>query len=721
MGLLVMLIGFYLVPPPPDRSSVIASLTDLGQHWYHPERDIPVYVVGCLLGIALPVVLLQKGFGERRHGSRDQSPESLRALSTFMICVSVVMIVLLLLIMPIAVLPVLLTEGLLFFAVHHFLTIRGDVPKDTSRTVDPLSKQQHVVWPPNVSVGTPFLVVWDATWLTIMGLLIVALLAIPDISLLSGAIFSKDRYHHWEFFAMGPALQVRAGRALGSGAYSQYGLVFPLFLSGIDPIVPLRFDNLLRWSIGFGCIYFTGLALLLRVLLRDRLWAAIGTVVAVNLQCFTGTGNDVIWLHPSSSILRYGLDVWFFLALCLHVRTQNRAWMAVCGVVNGLAILWEMDTGIYLLGVSVLYSIATAIQPRHDPCDDTPGSRIWPSSIMLFGTTALVVFGGWFLVNRGVIDGQFLYGLFESILTFSSGMGCVPMSSLEWVYMLAFLAVTGTYLWPIARWLLGLRTRILPAGNDLLRFCLGSYGLGTLMLFVQRSHPFNLSHAIVPFCILTTETLMMATFWVSRWSVRPSVCLRAFSTFALCAALAALPLNTAVRAYPGTIQAALRGGPDSSGLSLGMGVGVFRLPPNMAQTVQDFRDVTSRLAELQTAGHRVAILDQHEPTYCLASGVPPCDRYCPLLPNLIFRDQLKQALERFEKEQFDYVMMDDMNTIEMFISDAKCMFHCSLLRDYLPAEQFGQHQIWKRRSRMDGMGASLHQSTGSFLSRQGWP
>ena len=86
----------------------------------------------------------------------------------------------------------------------------------------------------------------------LFGLLIVALLAIPDISLLSGAIFSKDRYHHWEFFAMGPALQVRAGRALGSGAYSQYGLVFPLFLSGIDPIVPLRFDNLLRWSIGFG-------------------------------------------------------------------------------------------------------------------------------------------------------------------------------------------------------------------------------------------------------------------------------------------------------------------------------------------------------------------------------------------------------------------------------------------------------------------------------------
>ena len=117
----------------------------------------------------------------------------------------------------------------------------------------------------------------------------------------------------------------------------------------------------------------------------------------------------------------------------------------------------------------------------------------------------------------------------------------------------------------------------------------------------------------------------------------------------------------------------------------------------------------------------MAILDQHEPTYCLASGVPPCDRYCPLLPNLIFRDQLKQALERFEKEQFDYVMMDDMNTIERFISDAKCMFYCSLLRDYLPAEQFGQHQIWKRRSRMDGWGAVCTSRQVHFSAGKGGP
>ncbi len=376
----------------------MTRLTELGRSGYSPERDMPVYAVGCLLAIALPAVLLEKGSGERKHRSGAQPPGSWRARPTPVIGSFVLTTLLLLglcefgfyasvfalafflnlfrseiqcpsnsaasLLLRIAVLLVLLTEGLFLFKVHRLRTIQGAGPRETSHHGDRLSDQWHAVRPSTESGGTPFSVLWDGAWLTIMGLLVAAFLAIPDISLLSGNLFRGERCHHWEYYALGPALQVRAGRALGSEAYSQYGVAFPLFLAGIDPIVPLRFDNLLRWSVGFGCVYFTGLALLLRVLLRDRLWAAIGTLVAVNLQCFRGVIGPVIWVFPSSSVLRYGLDVWFFLALCLHIRTRNRGWVAVCGAVNGLAILWEMDTGIYLLGVSVLYSIASAVQPR---------------------------------------------------------------------------------------------------------------------------------------------------------------------------------------------------------------------------------------------------------------------------------------------------------------------------------------------------------------------
>ena len=87
---------------------------------------------------------------------------------------------------------------------------------------------------------------------------------------------------------------------------------------------------------GLGCIYFIGLYLLLRILLRDAVGAATGTLVAVYLQCFTGNLGKPLWVWPSSSVLRYVLDVWFFLALCLHARTRKMAWIAACGVVSGL-------------------------------------------------------------------------------------------------------------------------------------------------------------------------------------------------------------------------------------------------------------------------------------------------------------------------------------------------------------------------------------------------
>ena len=122
-----------------------------------------------------------------------------------------------------------------------------------------------------------------------MALLIVLILGVPDFSRFSGALFELDEFHHWDFFAVAPALQVRAGRALGSQAYSQYGVAFPLLANALSPVAPLRYDNFLKIGVGLGCLYFVGLYLLLRILLRDALWAATGTLVALNLQCFTGT------------------------------------------------------------------------------------------------------------------------------------------------------------------------------------------------------------------------------------------------------------------------------------------------------------------------------------------------------------------------------------------------------------------------------------------------
>ena len=172
---------------------------------------------------------------------------------------------------------------------------------------------------------------------------------------------------------------------------------------------------------------------------------------------------------------------------------------------------------------------------------------------------------------------------------------------------------------------------------------------------------------------------------------------RAIPAAGFAGALLALPLNAEFRAYPGLIDACIEGIPAPGDLSFGMGVGISGLPEGRADAVREFRDVTSRLAKLHSSGYRVAVLDPHEAIYCLASGVPPCDRYCPLLGLLIFKDQLDQALSRFEYQKFDYVMTHDIVDIYRVTPDIVGEFLKVLLRDYSPMEMYGRHRIWERQ------------------------
>ena len=100
----------------------------------------------------------------------------------------------------------------------------------------------------------------DGLWFLCTILLVILVLSVPNAAGLAGRIYELERFHHWDFFVMGPALQFRHGRALGSEGYAQYGIGFPLLVEGLSRFIPLRYDNLLRIGINLGCIYFTALA-----------------------------------------------------------------------------------------------------------------------------------------------------------------------------------------------------------------------------------------------------------------------------------------------------------------------------------------------------------------------------------------------------------------------------------------------------------------------------
>jgi len=727
-----MLAGFYFAPPPADRFTVLARLTDIAKVYYHPERDLQSYVAGCLVGIVLPVLLLRRESKRQSsvEGVSPGGPWRVRSAATISSVAAAVFLSACTLRFgpdvadwiivafrellgsrvhtsaePASGLLVLVSAALFLLlgllAAVRLGRLRTGAATEPGQAGRPSA---YAPWrgqidetgeaPPRATFS------WarDTAWFATVALSIAALLAVPDVSRLSGAIFMNGEqhhwggYHHWDYFAVGPALQVRAGRALGPQAYTQYGSAFPFLLARLDPLVPLRYDNLLRWAIILGCVYFSGLALLLRLLLGDWLWAAAGTLAAVNLQCFVGAGGDVIWLCPSSSVLRYYLDVWFFLSLCLLIRTRKLTWALVCGATAGMAVLWELDTGIYLLCVSVFYSLAASRPPKAAP-GMTVEPNGWISSAALLGAASLVALGGTSIISGPLTDRRTVAALFEPIVTYSSGMGCIPMASLETGHIIGFMCVAGVCLWPLSRWLLHRRVGLPCGGDALLRACLGAYGLCALMLFVQRSHPLNLYHGIVPFCVLSTQGLASAADRLLRPMAGTSVFRRGLPAFAVCAALATLPASSSFRAYPGLLQAAVGADSGDPGIPLGRRVGVSGLPQWMAPAIGDFQRVTSRLAALQRAGHKVAILDVREPMYCIESGVPPCDRYCPLIYSLLFRDRLDQALERFSKEHFDYVMVGERS----YSPKIDKAFRQYLMGGYQPDEVFGKHTIWRKR------------------------
>ena len=86
----------------------------------------------------------------------------------------------------------------------------------------------------------------------------------------------------------------------------------------------LTYGKLVGLEIVYGCVYYLALFFLLRSCFKQELWAAFGVVLAIYWQIFSGmNSNDVVWLFPSSTMMRHPMDVWFFLALVMHQRSRE--------------------------------------------------------------------------------------------------------------------------------------------------------------------------------------------------------------------------------------------------------------------------------------------------------------------------------------------------------------------------------------------------------------
>ena len=165
----------------------------------------------------------------------------------------------------------------------------------------------------------------------------------------------------------------------------------------------------------------------------------------------------------------------------------------LAGVTGGLGVFFETETGIYLLATFFIYSVLRAgLAP--DQGRPTGRKDCWLPALVFCVCVGAVLFPLLLYASRGTLfTGAFWRGWVEALVMFgASGVGALPIAELPEVPLMLFLAVVALYLGVFAYAALrGLHGQ--ASGGDILLAALSAYGLAVLLLFVGRSHPYNLA------------------------------------------------------------------------------------------------------------------------------------------------------------------------------------------------------------------------------------
>ena len=626
-GLLACWAAFGVIDgaPSPPR-----ALTAMGRSLYRPDRDMPLYLCGALACIVLITAFVLRFERRRRIDpvARTGSPEGARVAQAALAGVAL---------LPFFVREPALGHGIACVAglcvVAWCLATRHASSPAAARRADP--------------APAPSLAPTRRWWsLLADGAIPVVILATLVVVPWSQAIlwrsYAHDGFHHFDFYAVAPALAWSHGARLATDFYTQYGVGWPLALAWIARATgALNHTILIRLEVAVGCLYFLLLFQFLRAWLRDRGWATAGMLLALFIGLFLNNEEGLKWLWPSSTPMRYAFDVAFFAALLAHARTADARLGPLVGGLVGLQLLFATDVGLYMLLAFAAYVTCAARRPlAATPRRSTP---VFAAGAAVSGV--LVALLGFTIANQGALpDRAFWRGWGEALFAYGGGLGHLPIAGelgqsaivdvLLPAILVAYFLATGLALAACVR-------RSVSA-DQAMAATIAVYGMGALLLFIGRSHHYNLLHVAIPACLLATRAAQWGLHAVRRRRV-----LRLAVPDVLCLALVVLLLDeTITTGYPNALDVAL-------------GVAQLKaeepawrrrsgdvVQPIFPRKTAPFRAASEAIRQASAGGrHSVAVIGIADSTYLLEADVAPWFRYSPVLANLVFLDQV-QSLEQ---------------------------------------------------------------------------
>lgn len=565
-----------------------------------------------------------------------------------------------------------------------------------------------------------FSLVWDV----LFALVIVVIVYVPSWDQLSGHIFQAERYFHWDFFAMGPALAFKYGAALGTDVFSFYGLGWPVLFALASPLAKLSYGSMINLSTIYGSIYFIGIYLLLKLVTGRRLWAAAGTLLALRIHLFSGLAFlSPLWRFPSVTVMRRPFDVWFFIALVMYIKSRRPGWLLGAGALTGVALFFETDTGLYLAAALGLFLLGKLVQ----------GGFRRRDLALAGGSVALgvsVLGAGLAIASRGeVFSGVFWQGWLDNLKLTSGGYTLMPLIGRLALYegggpvhgrhlALLFLVVAVS-LGFVAHLVIKLAHRQ-ATPMELVLGSLAIYSFLGMIQFMGRSDPLNLYPLMIPFAVLVAimacrlDGILLAALrrpGLRRSGLKAAAGGAALGTLAIAAVSLSLVVNKPFQNYPNLIRALGNGVLANENCLTDVPVdGRFlsaRGPACGATTANEhekfkaeFPEVVRQIKSRGQAGERVAVLDQDGPIFYQAAGVAPWGRYQPVFPNLITKQRLDNFARQLGTERPENVLIRSRlgnGPFYNIYSDIQDRLFPVINANYYLQERIGTFELWRRR------------------------
>jgi len=475
---------------------------------------------------------------------------------------------------------------------------------------------------------------------------------------------------------MFPALAYRNGGALITEHYVQYGAGWPLLLAGLSHFTPLGYGLAIRVAVIWGCVYYGILFCFLQSLLRRTSWAFAGLALALSLQCFGGMVGSHKWALPSGTVLRYSVDMLFFMTCLAHARS-GRVWLGLpIGALAGGVLLFGIDTGLYLTVCFLFYLVSvTRLQ------SNAAGTQRVRAAFLALPAYFAVALTGLCIASRGnLFHARFWSQWLEAVVEYGGGISDLPIADAidNWRCYLILILVLVSYLLAIV-WMLGRLWFRKATAEELITGLVAMYGMATLMLFVGRSDPPYLRNVSIPYCVVLTRLLLVAyanveekilALFVPERRARLRRVLQAGPWLATAMLLMTLPCNADFLDYPGYFSTCLanrwtaNSAVDDDYLFLSRRDAP--LDPDRRGDVADFRAVCAAIRELSERGKTVAMLDMDDTEYLVEADIRPYFRYSPVLQTVLTKNQVQSVEQVLIDHPPDYVFYPAASPLTLF-------------------------------------------------------